>query len=226
MMYQASGLRAVTRSKSTPCRRRTHHWHGSQLAGGTVGTSQVAWKVRGDTLGCGCDISVQWHCPGSLCCPRCLHWRWPYALLEEWERFPKNRWEDIAVPVPDPGVSHYHKARLLQQHGWVPACLTESELGEKGVQAVLSDLGHEGLFTGRPLGGPWDLPLFYAEAAVPATDFYLDSYIVWKGNPSSRSHQALTRIKLFKCTGYIVFGTYGTERRFDFYSWFHKEPFL
>lgn len=187
-------------------------WHVAFSAG----TSQVAWKVLG----------VRLHHRGVLCSPRCLHWRWPHALLEKWEWFPKNRWEDISVPVPDPGVSHHHKARLLQQHRWVLRCLPESGLGEEGAQTVPFDHGHAGLSTGRSPCGLSDLPVFYAEAAVPATDFHPDSYVVWKDNPSSRSHQVLTWTDVSDCTGYMIFsGRHGPERHFKFDSWFSKESF-
>lgn len=68
--------------------------------------------------------------------------------------------------------------------------LPESGLGEEGVQISL-DLGCGGLSSGV-LCVPSDLPLFSIKLAVPATHFHLNGHVVWKDNPSSRSHQVLT----------------------------------
>lgn len=52
------------------------------------------------------------------CLFRCLHGRWPHALLEERQWLLKDRREDLPLPVPHPGIPHHHEAGLLQQHRW------------------------------------------------------------------------------------------------------------
>lgn len=63
---------------------------------------------------------------------RRVHRRRPDAVLEERQRVPEHRWEDIPVPVPHPEIPYHHQAGFLQQHRW--------EYGEFSISSASSHI--------------------------------------------------------------------------------------